>query len=185
MDARSIIADLRLGKKLSPDQLRWFAEGLADMRVSDAQAGAFAMAVCLRGLGPEGRAAEPFLAGAGAGADGCGRAVKKIAESKCDAPSKVGDKLYMHYTGTLTEGGKQFDSSRDRNVPFGFTLGKGQVIKGWDDGLLDMCAGDKRRLTIPYEEGYGEQGYPPVIPPKAGLTFDCELLSINEEPPDN
>ena len=57
MDARSIIADLRLGKKLSPDQLRWFAEGLADMRVSDAQAGAFAMAMCLRGLGPEGRAA--------------------------------------------------------------------------------------------------------------------------------
>ena len=129
-------------------------------------------------------AAEPSCHPApGAGADG--RAVKKISESKCDAPSKVGDKLYMHYTGTLTEGGKQFDSSRDRNVPFGFTLGKGQVIKGWDDGLLDMCAGDKRRLTIPYEEGYGEQGYPPVIPPKAGLTFDCELLSINEEPPDN
>lgn len=102
-----------------------------------------------------------------------------VSAKKCASPSKKGDKLQMHYTGTLTEGGKKFDSSRDRNNPFGFTLGAGQVIKGWDDGLLDMCPGDKRILTIPYEEAYGEQGYPPVIPAKASLTFDCELISIN------
>jgi FKBP-type peptidyl-prolyl cis-trans isomerase len=91
--------------------------------------------------------------------------------------SKNGDELTVHYTGTLEDGTK-FDSSVDRGTPFSFTLGAGQVIQGWEQGMLNMKVGEKRRLTIPYSLGYGENGYGP-IPPKATLIFEVELLEIN------
>mmetsp|Transcript_16201 Transcript_16201/g.31124 ORF Transcript_16201/g.31124 Transcript_16201/m.31124 type:complete len:151 (-) Transcript_16201:973-1425(-) len=96
----------------------------------------------------------------------------------CTKRTKNGDKLQMHYSGFLTDG-KKFDSSLDRERPFDFTLGKGMVIKGWELGLLDMCVGEKRKLTIPPSLGYGDHGAGGVIPPKATLIFDVELLAIN------
>ncbi|CAE6514402.1 unnamed protein product [Rhizoctonia solani] len=97
---------------------------------------------------------------------------------ECPIRSQNGDKLSMHYTGTLEKDGKKFDSSRDRNQPFDFTIGSGQVIKGWEQGLLDMCVGEKRKLTISPNFGYGERGFPPVIPGGSTLVFDVELLGI-------
>jgi FKBP-type peptidyl-prolyl cis-trans isomerase len=91
---------------------------------------------------------------------------------------KAGNKVRVHYTGTLMNGQK-FDSSRDRGAPFDFTVGDGSVIKGWDEGVVGMKAGGKRRLVIPRDIAYGEAGRPPEIPPKAGLKFDIELLEIN------
>lgn len=101
----------------------------------------------------------------------------------CDRRTKKGDMLTMHYTGTLAADGKKFDSSVDRNQPFTFQLGVGQVIKGWDQGLVDMCPGDKYRLTIPPELGYGDRGAGDVIPPGATLVFEVELISIGDSPP--
>ncbi len=94
------------------------------------------------------------------------------------APAKVGNTVTVHYTGWLTDGTK-FDSSVDRNEPFQFVLGAGQVIQGWDEGVATMRVGDKARLTIPPEKAYGQQGYPGVIPPQATLTFDVELLAVD------
>ncbi|OQR98514.1 hypothetical protein ACHHYP_08440 [Achlya hypogyna] len=102
----------------------------------------------------------------------------KYRPEECDRKSESGDHLSMHYTGTLRKDGSKFDSSRDRNQPFEFTLGSGQVIKGWDQGLVGMCVGEKRRLTIPSGMGYGDHGSPPTIPGKATLVFDVELLAI-------
>ncbi|XP_050360768.1 FK506-binding protein 2 [Nymphalis io] len=100
----------------------------------------------------------------------------------CTVKSKHGDMLTMHYTGTLDDGHK-FDSSYDRDQPFTFQIGVGQVIKGWDQGLLDMCVGEKRKLTIPSSLGYGERGAGNVIPPHATLHFDVELINIGDSPP--
>ncbi|XP_071962951.1 peptidyl-prolyl cis-trans isomerase FKBP2-like [Antedon mediterranea] len=95
----------------------------------------------------------------------------------CERKSKTGDLLHMHYTGTL-EDGTEFDSSIPRKQPFTFTLGTGQVIKGWDQGLLGMCVGEKRKLVIPSHLGYGDRGAPPKIPGGATLIFEVELLKI-------
>jgi FKBP-type peptidyl-prolyl cis-trans isomerase len=94
------------------------------------------------------------------------------------AAAKVGDRVSVHYTGTLSDGTK-FDSSRDRGQPFAFNLGRGQVIAGWDQGLVGMKVGGQRKLTIPPEEGYGSRGAGGAIPPNAILMFDVELLGIN------
>jgi FKBP-type peptidyl-prolyl cis-trans isomerase len=91
--------------------------------------------------------------------------------------ARAGDHVMVHYTGTLTNGTK-FDSSRDRGAPFGFTLGQGEVIKGWDQGVAGMKVGGQRKLVIPYDLAYGEAGQPPTIPPKATLNFDVELMSV-------
>jgi FKBP-type peptidyl-prolyl cis-trans isomerase len=93
------------------------------------------------------------------------------------AKPKAGQVVVVHYTGRLTDGTK-FDSSVDRNEPFEFALGQGQVIAGWDQGLAQMQVGEKARLTIPPEMGYGAQGYPGVIPPNATLVFEVELLEV-------
>jgi FK506-binding protein 2 len=81
---------------------------------------------------------------------------------ECDRKTQKGDLVDMHYTGTLLATGKKFDSSVDRGQPFSFKLGTGQVIKGWDQGLLDMCIGEKRTLTIPPEYGYGQRSIGPI-----------------------
>ncbi|MEI6649923.1 MAG: FKBP-type peptidyl-prolyl cis-trans isomerase [Candidatus Moraniibacteriota bacterium] len=103
--------------------------------------------------------------------------IEKTAEGTGDQVTKKGDTITVNYTGTLTDGTK-FDSSLNPGrTPFSFTVGAGQVIKGWDQGLLDMKVGEKRKLTIPASLGYGERGQGP-IPANATLIFDVELLSI-------
>ncbi|ESN99916.1 hypothetical protein HELRODRAFT_176211 [Helobdella robusta] len=105
---------------------------------------------------------------------------RRASPESCTMKSRKGDVLHMHYTGTL-EDGTEFDSSIPRKEPFTFTLGTGQVIKGWDQGLLGMCETEKRKLIIPSELGYGDRGSPPKIPGGATLIFEVELLKIDRK----
>jgi FKBP-type peptidyl-prolyl cis-trans isomerase FkpA len=102
--------------------------------------------------------------------------IEKITAGTGRAPLK-GELVTVHYTGWLTTGEK-FDSSVDRREPFQFVLGAKQVIGGWDQGVATMVVGDKVKLTIPPELGYGRGGYPGVIPPNATLVFEVELLGV-------
>lgn len=104
--------------------------------------------------------------------------IENITPGNGASPSR-GDTVTVHYTGWLSDGTK-FDSSVDRDEPFAFVLGTGQVIQGWDEGVATMRVGDKARLTIPPELAYGDAGYPGAIPPNATLIFEVELLSISE-----
>ncbi|MFZ9886001.1 MAG: FKBP-type peptidyl-prolyl cis-trans isomerase [Myxococcota bacterium] len=93
------------------------------------------------------------------------------------AEATSGTQVQVHYTGWLTDGSK-FDSSLDRGRPFAFALGARQVIQGWDQGVVGMKVGGKRRLTIPPELGYGARGFPGAIPPNSTLIFEVELVAI-------
>ncbi|KAK4768203.1 hypothetical protein SAY87_003344 [Trapa incisa] len=102
----------------------------------------------------------------------------KYKPEKCDIRAHKGDRIKVHYRGKLTDG-TVFDSSFERGDPIEFELGSGRVIKGWDQGLLGMCVGEKRKLKIPAKLGYGPQGSPPKIPGGATLIFDTELVAVN------
>jgi FKBP-type peptidyl-prolyl cis-trans isomerase FkpA len=95
--------------------------------------------------------------------------------------AKDGDHVKVHYTGWFTDG-KKFDSSVDAHQPYEFTLGKGDVIKGWDEGVTGMKVGGKRQLRIPPELAYGEKGYKDIIPASATLIFDVQLLAVTPTP---
>jgi FKBP-type peptidyl-prolyl cis-trans isomerase FkpA len=96
----------------------------------------------------------------------------------------AGRRVVVHYTGWLyndskpDKKGSKFDSSRDRNDPFDFRLGRGEVIRGWDEGVAGMKVGGRRTLTLPPDYGYGARGFPPDIPPNSTLVFDVELLDV-------
>ena len=102
----------------------------------------------------------------------------EILQQGAGAAAKAGDTVTVNYVGTLADGTK-FDSSIDRGQPFEFTLGQNSVIQGWELGVVGMKVGEKRRLTIPPELGYGSQGAGGVIPPNATLTFEVDMLKIN------
>jgi FKBP-type peptidyl-prolyl cis-trans isomerase FkpA len=110
----------------------------------------------------------------------------QIVDQKTGAGAEAvsGKAVIVHYTGWLYDPaapdghGTKFDSSLDRNVPFGFFVGAGKVIKGWDEGIIGMKVGGKRTLVIPPNKGYGERGAGGVIPPNATLLFDVELLEV-------
>ncbi|KAJ0248913.1 Peptidyl-prolyl cis-trans isomerase FKBP15-1 [Hirschfeldia incana] len=105
----------------------------------------------------------------------------KFKPQTCDVQAHKGDKIKVHYRGKLTDG-TVFDSSFERGDPIEFELGSGQVIPGWDQGLLGACVGEKRKLKIPSKLGYGDNGSPPKIPGGATLIFDTELVAVNGKP---
>ena len=105
-----------------------------------------------------------------------GLTIEDLVVGNGDAAA-AGQRVSVHYTGWTTDG-KKFDSSKDRGQPFMFSLGEGEVIRGWDEGVAGMKVGGKRKLTIPPELGYGSRGAGKVIPPNATLLFEVELLAV-------
>ena len=103
--------------------------------------------------------------------------VMETVKAGSGAQAKAGERVTVHYVGTLTDG-KKFDSSRDRGQGFRFTLGRAEVIQGWDRGVAGMLVGEIRKLTIPPDLAYGARGFPPVIPPDSTLVFEVELLAV-------
>ncbi|KAG8712914.1 FK506 binding protein proline rotamase rapamycin-binding protein [Ceratobasidium sp. 395] len=103
--------------------------------------------------------------------------IERISPGDGKTFPKPGDKVKIHYVGTLADGSK-FDSSRDRGSPFQTQIGVGRVIKGWDEGVPQLSLGEKAKLTITPDYGYGARGHPPVIPGNATLCFEVELLHI-------
>ncbi|KZT10778.1 uncharacterized protein LAESUDRAFT_643547 [Laetiporus sulphureus 93-53] len=101
----------------------------------------------------------------------------------CKVKAQNGDVLNVHYTGKLFSNGKKFDSSFDRNKPFQVTLGRGQVIKGWEQGLQGMCVNEKRTLSIPSDLAYGKRAMGSAIPANSALVFDVELVSLDAKGP--
>ncbi|KAI1173603.1 hypothetical protein F4777DRAFT_445085 [Nemania sp. FL0916] len=122
-----------------------------------------------------------LLASAAVGALASDLKIDVTLPVECDRKTQKGDSIEVHYRGTLASNGDKFDASYDRGTPFGFQLGAGRVIKGWDEGLLDMCIGEKRTLTIPPELGYGNRGMGP-IPAGSTLVFETELMGIKGVP---
>lgn len=103
--------------------------------------------------------------------------IETLKQGSGNVAAAPGKKVTVHYTGSLSDG-KIFDSSETRKAPFTFTLGQGQVIPGWDKGVEGMKVGERRRLTIPSNLGYGEKGVGNIIPPNATLVFEVELLNV-------
>ncbi len=101
----------------------------------------------------------------------------EVLNEGAGAVAAKGHRVSVHYTGWLTDGTK-FDSSVDRGQPFQFELGRGQVIRGWDEGVVGMKIGEKRKLTIPSDMAYGDRGFSNVIPPGSTLVFEVELLEL-------
>lgn len=133
------------------------------------------------GTTPEGTAAVEGTDPAAAPTEGtAGEGQLSIEDIKVGtgAEAQSGSAVKVHYVGTLTDGTK-FDSSRDRNILFDFNVGRGDVIKGWDQGVVGMKVGGLRKLTIPSSLGYGEKGVPGVIPANATLVFEIELVEVN------
>ncbi|TEB29340.1 peptidyl-prolyl cis-trans isomerase [Coprinellus micaceus] len=107
-----------------------------------------------------------------------GVSIERISPGDGKTIPQKGDKVSIHYTGTLTDG-KKFDSSRDRGVPFDTEIGVGKVIRGWDEGVLQLTLGEKATLLVTPDWAYGSRGFPPVIPPNATLKFEVELIAVN------
>ncbi|GJQ76299.1 FK506-bp2 [Trypoxylus dichotomus] len=103
--------------------------------------------------------------------------VEQISPGDGQTFPKTGQTVVVHYTGTL-ENGTKFDSSRDREVPFKFRIGKGEVIRGWDEGVAQLSVGQRAKLICSPDYAYGSRGHPGIIPPNATLIFDVELLKV-------